>query len=156
MPPPRAAYPDRGPLIVEEQHPIGSEVTVDLEADTLEELFAEATRALCDCITRVDEVMPREARVVELQAASLDELMLAWLRELIAVFATEELVYSRARVTVEDAGVKGASLAGHLWGEPFDAARHRLRRAIDSVDPRALRIFREGDRWRTRLSCWKG
>lgn len=145
-------------MIVEEQQQSGgdAEVTVDLEADSLEELFAVATRALCECITRVDEVMPREARVVELQAASLDELMLAWLRELIAVFATEDLIFSRARVTVEDAGPAGASLAGHLWGEPFDASRHRLKRPIDTVDPRALRISRDGSRWRTRLSCRKG
>jgi SHS2 domain-containing protein len=143
-------------MIVEEQPPINAEVSVELEADSLAELFALAARALCDCITRVDEVMPREARVVELEAASLDELMLAWLRELIAVFATEGLVFSRARVAVEDGGAAGASLAGHLWGEPFDAARQRLKRPIDSVDPVALRISRNGGRWRTRLSCWKG
>lgn len=142
-------------MIVEEQHPAGAEVTVELEADSLEGLFAEATRALCECITKADEVMAREARVVELEAASLDELMLAWLRELIAVFATEELVFSRARVTVDDRGADGASLAGHLWGEPFDVARHRLKRPIDTVDPRVLRISRNGERWRTRLSCWK-
>ncbi len=140
---------------LEEQRERGVEVTVELEASSLEELFAEVTRALCDCITKVDDVMAREARVVELKAASLDELMLTWLRELLAVFATEELVFSQARVTVEDAGAAGATLSGRLWGEPFDAARHRLRRPIDTVDPRALQISRNGDRWQTRLSCWK-
>jgi SHS2 domain-containing protein len=145
----------RGEVTLKEQQERGAEVTVVLEAGSLEELFAEASRALCDCITTDDDVMAREARVVELEAANRDELMLAWLRELIAVFASEELVFSRARVEVRDAGADGAALAGHLWGEPFDAARHRLKRPIDSVDPRALRISRNGDRWRTRLSCWK-
>lgn len=145
----------RGEVALEEQQANGAEVAVDLEAGSLEELFSEASRALCDCITTVDDVMAREARVVELEAANRDELMLAWLRELIAVFASEELVFSRARVEVRDDGANGASLAGHLWGEPFDAARHRLKRPIDTVDPRALRISHDGDRWKTRLSCWK-
>lgn len=131
-------------------------VEVEIEAESLEGLFGEATRALCNCMTEVGDVLPHELRVVELVAPDPDRLLLAWLRELIAVFASEGLLFSLARVTITPQGSDGLALEARAWGEPFDAARHALRHPIDKVDPHALRIVHEQGRWRTRLSCRGG
>lgn len=128
-------------------------VGVEIEAGSLEDLFAEATRALCNCITEVDDVIAHESRLVELAAPDPDRLLLAWLRELLAVFASEGLLFSLARVKITSRGGDGVALEAQAWGEPFDAARHGLRHPIDQVDPHALRIVHHEGRWRTRLSC---
>lgn len=128
-------------------------VGVEIEAGSLEELFAEATRALCNCITEVGDVLPHESRLVELAAPDADRLLLTWLRELLAVFASEGLLFSVARVTITSREAGGVALEAQAWGEPFDAARHALRRPIDTIDPHALRITSDDGRWRTRLSC---
>ncbi|HEX9733752.1 MAG TPA: archease [Thermoanaerobaculia bacterium] len=137
--------------------PAGSEsrqaVGVELEADSLEELFAEATLALCNCITEARDVMPRESRLVELAAPDADALLLAWLRELVAVFAGEGLLFSVARIKITSPGADGMTLEAQAWGEPFDPTRHAFRRSVDTIDPQALRIVRHEGRWRTRLSC---
>jgi len=128
-------------------------VGVEIEASSLEELFAEATRTLCDCITEVADVLPHESRLVELTAPDPDELLLAWLRELLAVFASEGLLFSVARIAIASRGAGGVTLEAQAWGEPFDAVRHALRRPIDTIDPHALHITSDEGRWRTRLSC---
>lgn len=147
-----AVAPAEQPELTSASH-LAAEVSVELEADSLEELFAEATRALCDCLTVARDVMPHESRVIELTAQDPDRLLLAWLRELLAVFTTEGVLFCLARVTIERRGTEAVALAAQVWGEPYDAARHALRHPVGEIDPRALKIARRGGRWRTRLSC---
>lgn len=125
-----------------------SGVSVEIEAGSREELFAEVALALCNCITEARAVMPRESRLVRLVASDADELLLAWVGELLAVFANEGLLLSVARVTITPAA-EGVALEAQAWGEPFDVSRHATRRAVDKVDPLSI-VYDEG-RWRTRL-----
>ena len=121
-----------------------------IEANTLPELFAQAAGRLCDFLAQAESVMAKESRTVELHAVDVEQLLLAWLRELIVVFETEGLLFSRARVKLHE-NDRQVSLKGQLWGEPYDPSRHGRKPVVKTVDAGALRISQDGDRWRTRL-----
>lgn len=124
---------------------------VALAAATLEGLFAEAAVALCDCITDSQSVVPRDSRSVRAAASNHEELLVEWLQELLYVFETEGLLFSRASVELDESPGGSVSLRGRLSGERFDPERHPLRTAIKAVTYHGLEIRQEGTEWRGRV-----
>lgn len=114
---------------------------------TPEEAFAGAARAL----TRLLAEEPGSVREIEqvpiaCEATGLEELLPAFLDELIYLFASRRILLARLELAI-DAGATEARLVGHGWGERWDATRHAA-----TVEPKgatftALKVAREGTLW---------
>jgi SHS2 domain-containing protein len=95
---------------------------IEVEADSVEELFEGAASGMFSIIVNLSTVSARESRTIAIEADDLEELMFKWLNELLYVLAAEELLLSRFEVK----RVEGLRLEAVVVGEPVDPARHRL------------------------------
>lgn len=116
-----------------------------------ETLFAEALRALIDCITEVDRVQPRENRAVRLTAADQELLLVEWLGEALYRFEVEGFVAAAARLTIVELPGKGLTLTGEMAGEPHDPGRHPHKLAVKAITYHGLEVARTDGGWRARV-----
>jgi len=114
--------------------------------DTLEEAFCEAARATFSLMVDLERVEPREAVPIEVEADSLEGLLVAFLGELLARRDIDGLVFSQFQVKIEE-GNGGWRLTGKALGEPLDPARHRAEVEVKAATYFGVRVEREGDRW---------
>ncbi|MER3414765.1 MAG: protein archease [Gemmataceae bacterium] len=114
-----------------------------IRAATLDELFAEAGRALYSVlVSNPESIRPLKQLRVHLQTSDLEYLLLDWLNELLFLFDTQHLVFCQFQVHVED-----GSLEAHLGGEPVDSQRHRLDHEVKAVTYHGLKVRRTTDGW---------
>lgn len=127
-----------------------ADVGVEVEAASLDELFAGAAFALTDVLTDAAAVAPARTVEVVLEAADRELLMVEWLEELVYLYDTEALLVGRAEVEVDD-GAAGAALRATLRGERLDPDRHTVKVAVKGVTYHGLEVGRRGGRWRARV-----
>lgn len=124
------------------------DVGVSLAAATLEDLFREAALALTETLTELDSVQPDEDELVGLEAASLNDLVVIWLDELLYRFEVRSLLVHDVDVKVAEAD-GGWRLDGALHGERFDESRHAIKVLIKGVTYHQLNVRHEGQTWCT-------
>ena len=94
---------------------ITSDVLFEAYGKDLKELFENAAEALVSVQCKADLVIPKDSRFVELEAESVDELMVSWLQQIIAMVDTEEMFFSKFDITqISETGLKA-----EVWGEPI-------------------------------------
>ncbi len=114
-----------------------------IRAASLEELFGEAGRALTAALVDPpDSVRPVEPRSIRLEAAERDDLLHDWLAELLYLFETERLLFSRFEVALPP-----GELHATAWGERVDPARHPVELEIKAVTYHGLKIEPSPDGW---------
>ncbi|MEM9555577.1 MAG: archease [Acidobacteriota bacterium] len=122
-------------------------MSLELVSHRMCPVFEQAAPSLCACMTDLDSVMPRETRELEVSAADEERLFARWIEELVAVLTQEDTVFRRAEATILRSGPKLLTLSARLWGEPFDARRHR-RKGVPHLAARPSLRRAEG--------CWRG
>ena len=120
---------------------------VVVTAGDREALFAEALRALTDCITEVDRVRLRERRQLRLAADNVELLLVEWLGEVLYRFEVEGFVAAGARLEIADRSDGGLTLSGEIAGEPHDPGRHPHKVAVKAVTYHGLKLVRQHDGW---------
>jgi SHS2 domain-containing protein len=83
--------------------------------------FAQAARGLFSLLVPLDAVREATTRELAVAAGDPESLLVAWLDELLFVFETEGLVFSRFDVALPTP----TTLTATAHGEPFDPDRHR-------------------------------
>jgi SHS2 domain-containing protein len=135
-----------------------ADLGVELDAPTLEALYAEAAIALTDTLTPVAGVRREVEREVRVEAADAELLLVDYLNELLFRFETEGLLVARAQVEIDgDLDGEASSttprlrLRATVSGEGYDESRHPLRSLVKAVTYHGLRVWRDGDRFRARV-----
>lgn len=102
------------------------------------DLFESAAMGLFDVIVanRAD-VEVREEVQITLAADSIEDLMLAWLNELIFHSETRHSLYSRFSVELDP---QGCSLHARVGGEPIDVTRHVLDHEVKAATRHGLLV----------------
>jgi len=135
-----------------------ADVGAEIEAPTLEALFAEAANAFTDTLTVREGVRAVEEQRVEVTAEGLDELMVDWLGELLFRFETEGLLVVEAAIEIErlqsgwhlekpngDRGsASGWHLSAVLRGEAYEPARHPVKVLVKAITFHALEVRETG------------
>ncbi len=116
-----------------------------MTAADLNDLFRTAGEGLFDVIVanRAD-VHPDETEFVMLDAESTEDLLIAWLNELIFRCETRHRLYTRFDVEVDAAGLQ---LQGSLGGEPIDRTRHILDHEVKAATHHGLSLERAAGGW---------
>ncbi len=96
---------------------------------TREELFANAALALLSIAGDIESIEERERREIEATGDDTEELLYAWLAEIVAVADADRLVLRRVEVT----SLTEKRAAGVAYGERYDRTRHRAGTAIKAV-----------------------
>lgn len=125
------------------------DIGVDLDAPSLDVLFAEAAVAMVQVVADPDALRPDTAWTLELSAADPDLLLIDWLRELLFRFDTEGFLPAtvRAAVTEHD----GWHLRAELSGEAAAARRLPIKVLIKAVTYHALEVRRTTNGWAARV-----
>ncbi len=95
----------------------------------MRELFETSCEALCAQLTDPARVIPARSRELEISASGWDELLRAWLAELLYQFNGERWLPRSAQIIhLESTGLKAV-----VSGEPLDGARHEIMAEIKAV-----------------------
>ncbi len=127
------------------------EVTADVGivawGDSLEELFANASRGMFALM--IEHHTARRANVLPIEARGTDlpSLLVAWLNELLYRCEAEEWAPSDVRIL----SVEKGCVRGELQGEPVDRDRHRLKGVVKAATYHLLECRKDGERWRARV-----
>ncbi len=122
-----------------------ADVGIRCRAASLEELFAEAGRALFSVmVANLEAVRPVEPSQIEVAGSSgrLDDLLFDWLAELLYRFDTRRQLFSKFEVRLEDGRLEGTA-----WGEPMDRTRHDMDREVKAITYHGLKVERQPEGW---------
>jgi SHS2 domain-containing protein len=123
------------------------DIGIRVWADDLKGLFAEAARALFDIITDRKKVVARLKREVAVQGSGKEELMVAWLNELLYLHEVEELLFCDFALSKIEQG----SLKGVARGEKFQEGHHLIKTAVKAVTYHLLEVTEQDGRWQAQI-----
>ena len=98
---------------------------------TLKQLFTHAAQGLLESIANLGTIDELTQIEIEVSAASLEELMVAWLDELNFRHEVEELCFRR--VEIRRLSQQPPMLSAVAYGEPTDFKKHVVYTEIKSV-----------------------
>ena len=120
-----------------------ADIGLRMRAESLDELFADAGRALFSVIVaNFDAVRPVEELVLRVEGSRRDDLLFDWLAELLYTFDTRRVLLSDFHVSVRDDGLEATAR-----GEPFDPDRHELDMEVKAITYHGLKVEQDGDGW---------
>lgn len=117
-----------------------ADVQIQAYGATVDEIFQNSALALFEQIADLSKVRAKGEERISLEAASLDELLVDFLNELVFLHSTMNFLFSEFEVKVD-----GLSLEASAKGERIDRRRHRLRNDVKAVTYHMLEFnTREG------------
>ena len=120
-----------------------ADVGIRAKGTTLEELFVRMARGLTELIAEDSGLQPRQSKLITLTSDGAEELLLAWLQELLFWFSTERFLpvqYTLSAVTQ-------TALMGTVRGDVFDPARHVQGREVKAITRHQLRVRQVDNEW---------
>ncbi len=124
-----------------EHFPHAADVGLRGFGKTAAQAFEQAALALTAVVTHV-EVAPKVQVEVSCEAPDLELLFVEWLNAIIYEMAVRNMLFSRFAVRID-----GMRLAGTLWGEPVDVARHQPACEPKGATYTALKVAAENGLW---------
>ena len=119
----------------------GADVGVRGRGATPAEAFAGAAAALTSLwASDPGSIRPDVEETIRCEAGDLERLLVAFLDELIYLFASRKLVFGRFEVAVEEGAPEGPSLRARAFGERFDPSRHEATVEPKGATMTALRV----------------
>ncbi|MDP2913066.1 MAG: archease [Candidatus Omnitrophota bacterium] len=123
-----------------EQFPHTADIGVRVYGRDLKELFENAAFAMFDIIADLEGLKSDVEYNIDLRAPAREELLVAWLDELLYNFYTKSIIFSRFDIQeLTDTGIKA-----RVSGRPIGANRNRLKTEIKAATYSDLKI-RETD-----------
>lgn len=119
-----------------EQLPHTADIAVRVYGKDLKELFANAAFSMFDIIADLEGLNESVSVGVELKAASREELLIAWLDELLYNFYTKGIIFFRFDITLLSEELLSAKAYGRHVGEN----RNRLKTEIKAATYHDLNI----------------
>ena len=126
-----------------------ADIGVEVMADSMEGLYAEAGRALFNLIGDLDQIKPTEAEKVALASADETGLLIDWLNELIFLFDARGWLFSEFDVSLSRV-IEPASLQLAAVCKGEKVAGHKIKIGIKSATYHQAGITHDVD-WRARF-----
>ena len=120
-----------------------ADVGLEAQAPDLAQLFANAARGMFSIISSLQQVQPVQRIHVVLTAQNLEDLLVAWLSELLYLFSTRSSLFCDFEINeIDNHHLRAAALGG-----PIDFSRHELYTEIKAVTYHGLRVARLNQLW---------
>ena len=126
-------------IVIEEG--ASSDYEFQATAETLEELFAICGVATFNCIADVHKVKAVEKIKFGVKAENLEDLLYAFLAELIYIKDTEKLLLSKFAIDIKE----GFKLKCQAFGEHINADKHELKTDVKAVTYHQLKVEKTGN-----------
>jgi len=102
----------------------------------LAELFANAAYGMASLITDLEKVKTKDSKDIALEAENREELLVSWLNEIIYLFASQSMLFSKFEVSE----INEKHLRAKIFGEEFDTARHQIETEFKAATYHRLKI----------------
>jgi SHS2 domain-containing protein len=120
---------------------------VEVWGASFAEIATDGAKALFDIITDRSTVRSESNVRINVRADTNEQLLVAWLTELLFLHETELWLFSRFEIKrAERNGIEAEA-----WGERLDPDRHPIDREVKAVTYHRLGLEREKDRLRTTI-----
>jgi len=119
----------------------------EVEAADAAELFKLAGEALYGLIAETAGIEPKEEIKILATAENWEELLHAWLCELLAQFNLCGFIGKQCDITTIEPG----RVEGIVKGEALDLKRHKFHTEIKGVTYHGFRVWQENDSWHARV-----
>jgi SHS2 domain-containing protein len=123
------------------------DIRIRVWADDVKGLFEEAARALFDIITDRKKIVARLKREVAVQGSGREDLMVAWLNELLYLHEVESLLFCDFALSE----IKGGGVKGVAMGERFQQGRHLIKTGVKAATYHLLEVKETDGRWQARI-----
>jgi SHS2 domain-containing protein len=120
-----------------------ADLGIEVLGGTIEELYAGAALALFDLLTDTEAVRVTQVRTIAIEGDDPADLLVNFLRELLSVWTGEGFLGREC--TIRE--VTPRRLTALLGGEPFDPARHRIKKEIKAVTYHQPSVRRTAETW---------
>ena len=125
-----------------------SDVSVLATGTTLPDTLASLAEGMFSLIVDTMSIQPRESTSVEIDAQSLEELVVEWLNELLFNHDADGFLPREFNITVDETH---HSLSAFCQGERFDSGKHFLRTEVRAATHQDLKIHHDED-WTIRVT----
>jgi SHS2 domain-containing protein len=114
---------------------------IEATGTTLEEAFDETARAMFGLMVKADEAVPEKDVTIEARAASLDELLVEFLNELLAQQGLHGLIFTGCRVSeIAPERDGGYVLRATASGAKPEALEGKLGQEVKAASYLALKV----------------
>ncbi len=123
-----------------------ADVGVRVWGSTVAEFLTQAAKALTELLVTESPVAVAETRPIALTAVSTEELLVAWLNELLFWFATDRFLVSDCQIEATE-----TTMTGQALGERFNPKRHAQGTEVKGVTHHQLQVERTSHGWKAEL-----
>lgn len=123
-----------------------ADIAFDVEGDSWPDLLEEATRAVSDIVLELGEEAFDEERRVAVDGSDREDVLVAWLNEVVVLYEDEGFLARDARVEAADA----TRAEGVLCGRVPDPEAEPPDRVVKAVTYHDLRVV-PGPPWRATI-----
>ena len=110
---------------------------------SLQELFENAAFGLFEIIADLENVKPKERFEITLDEENKEELFVAWLRELLYKFSTNQILFNNFVIRE----LSDTKLNAFAWGEKMDKTRHNIKAEVEAVTYHGLKLEKSPTGW---------
>jgi len=127
-------------------HDHTADITIECWAPDLIDAFGQAALATFEVILDTSTVKPAETIEVKVTGADLEELLVEWIGELIALIDINGQFFSEFHVDHIEATMDGYLLEGRVLGESIDHKKHDTRTEVKAMTYADIKILEEPNR----------
>jgi SHS2 domain-containing protein len=124
-----------------------ADIGIKAYGGSLKELFANSARGLFDIIADLDGLKPSTSIKIKLEAENPEELLVAWLDELIYQFYTKQIIFCAADVKkISDTGIEAEVSGRHIGNK-----KSRLKAEVKAATYHGLKIEEKKKRYEVQI-----
>jgi len=123
-----------------------ADVFIAAHGKTLEEAFENAALAMFEVMTDTEKVSADVEESVEVEAEDEYALLYSWLEALLVKFETENMLYSKFKISNIEETSDGFRIKATAWSEKFNAEKHTQKVAVKAVTYHRMEIIKEMDK----------
>ena len=124
-----------------------ADLGIEVEAADLAGLFTATGEALFSLIADPASIEEQQSLTLSAAGEGAEELLHAWLRELLAQFNVSGFIAKSCEVR----SITNDHVDGIIRGEKLDLARHGFRTEIKGVTYHNFKVWQEDDQWHARV-----
>jgi SHS2 domain-containing protein len=123
-----------------------ADVYIAAHGKSLAEGFENAALAMFEVMTDTEKVNADVKDSVEVEAEDEYALLYSWLEALLVKFETQNMLYSKFKISSIDETSEGYRIKATVWGEKFNIEKHTQKVGVKAVTYHRMEIIKEIDK----------